>query len=198
MLKLNSFLIKKGIHYLFVRFGTKKLKQMAFDAKYTIGGWGNFHDNISEEFVRKIETYCHGGNICVVGCGTGGIVTKLSPMSYNSFVGIDLSIEAIKVAKQLSNEKISFAVADMLTYEPLMKLTVVCFEECLYYLNVSSRKKAIEKYLKYLTKDGVIIITISQSQRYKSIFIMLRKNFKVLEDRKFQNSNRHLVVLGNQ
>jgi predicted TPR repeat methyltransferase len=57
-------------------------------------------------------------SICEVGCGNGSIIKELSrEFTATQFLGIDISEQAIEYAIKESNERIQFAVADILHHE---------------------------------------------------------------------------------
>ena len=82
-----------------------------------------------------------------------------------NYTGIDLSHEAIKIAKK-RREKLSFMQADASTFVPPPGQTydMIVFNEMLYYMN---HKEIIEKYSTpaYLSVGGIIVISVWFSKK---------------------------------
>lgn len=190
---LRKALAMRGIHWLATRFGSGSLRRMSFDEMFRSGNW-NFAATPSSELVKVVEKYSLNGDILMLGCGTGTIAGALAPQSFRSFLGVDLSPEAIAKANTLAGDTIRFEVGDMLQYEPAGTYEIILFSEALYYAWPWQRKPLLRKLQKRLKQNGKFIVTIAQPTRYASIIKMIRNNFQILEDRQFLDSGRHLLV----
>lgn len=189
----RSLLGFPGIHYVATRFGGSRLRTASFDQKYASGDW-NFEADNSSELAAVVEKYAAKGRILMLGCGTGSIATAMAPGSFESFVGVDLSHEAIARAKLRESDQIRFEVCDIVSYRCSEEYNVILFSEALYYINPLYRDSLLKRCSQDLTRDGKIIVTIAQPLRYAGILRMIRRNFKVVEDRCFHSSSRHLLV----
>jgi hypothetical protein len=109
-------------------------------------------------------------------------------------LGVDLSEEAIRMARRFSRPNASFQVWDMVTLECPNLYNVVLFSESLYYVRSSQQVDMLRRYSTRLQTEGVIIVTFAQAERYEEIIQRIRRNFAVIEDRKFSGSMRHLIV----
>ena len=190
--RLKRLLSVRGIHYLVTRFGWKKLRSLSFDGKFQRGDW-NFN-NESPDFVALIEKYCSKGKILALGCGTAPISSVLDPASFEAFVGVDLSNEAIKLASQRSTEKIRFETGDMTKYNFTRKYDVILFSNSLYYVSWYSRKNFLRRLVQNLTPSGLIIISLAQPDRYAGMLRMIRRNFQIEADRQLQGGDGHVVI----
>jgi SAM-dependent methyltransferase len=168
-----------GIHGIAWRLGWKSLRTMAFDAKYRNGTW---HCTVEEgDLLPVIEKYAATGKILALGCGTGRLATFLKP-GFESFVGVDLSPEAIATASQLANERVRFEVGDMTTYECRQTFDVILFAESIYYVNARLREKLLRRLSQSLSPQGKIVVSISHPQRCTDIIEMIRREFRVAVD----------------
>ena len=102
----------KGIHYLVTRFGSRKLRSLAFDGKYRSGGWDGNADGGSE-LSEIVSSYLRRGDLLMLGCGSATLLRGLEPSGQNSVLGVDLSAEAVRLASRFANSRVSFVVQDM-------------------------------------------------------------------------------------
>ena len=183
-----------GMQYVTTRFCGSTLRRWSFDEKFRTGQW-NFSGEASRELANAVERYVEGGDILMLGCGTAAITHALKPDCFNSFLGVDLSKEAIARANRGASCKIRFELADMLYFKSDQKYNVILFSESLYYLKPWQRQPMLLRSSDMLGPTGRIIVTISQPSRFAGVLEMIRRNFSIIEDRTFSDSPRHLLVL---
>ena len=191
-LEMRKLLQKKGIHWLATRFGWRQLRSLSFDERYKSGTW-NFSGE-SAELVHLVESYCDGGDLLMLGCGRAGIVGCMKPGMFRSFVGVDLSPEAIAVASKQSNDQVRFEVGDMENHVCAQRYDVILFADSLYYVSRFRRKRFLQTVRRQLTDRGVIIVAIAQPGRYACILEMIRRNFSIDLDRPLEAGNRHVII----
>jgi SAM-dependent methyltransferase len=182
----------RGIHGIAARLGWKSLRAMAFDEKYRNGDW-NFVGEDSE-LARLIEIFATKGHILALGCGTARLAGSLKPGSFESFVGVDLSREAIAQANQQAGERVQFEVGDMTTYEFKHRYAVILFPDSIYYINAREREKLLGRARASLTSGGRIIVSIAQPQRYAEILNQIRQDFKMDVDKPRTGGAGHLLA----
>ena len=190
---VRKLLAVPGIQYLATRFGSAALRRWGFDEKYRSGAW-SYAAEPSAELVQIVERYARGGRVLMLGCGTGSIATVLRPDSFASFLGVDLSPEGVARANRQCNSKVRFRVGDMLQFQSEQKFDVILFSESSYYLRPWRRRPLLARITRMLAPRGRIIVTIAQPRRFAGILRMVRRHFRVLEDRCFKDSQRHLLV----
>jgi len=194
MSALRKLLCAPGVQYLTTRWCGKTVRRWSFDEKFRSGGWDRFSEPATE-LVRAVERYANGGHILMLGCGNASIASALAPDCFASFLGIDLSPEAIALARQRSNQKIDFQTGDMLQFTSEKKFSVILFSESLYYLKAWQRKPLLDRVARMLAPGGRIVVTVAQPARFAAMLDMLRENFNVDEDQKLSGSDRHLIVV---
>lgn len=192
---IKQLLALKGIHYLVTRFGSKTLRSWAFDAKYSKKEWC-FNRDGSGELEKIIVRYLRKGDLLILGCGGASILDGLESKGLNSALGLDLSEEAIRLASQFSSAKVSFQKADMETFECPINYDIILFSESLNYISASKQIPLLRKLARSIKPNGVLIVTLADAKRYHDILVRIRSNFKIIEDRSFASSARHLLVFG--
>jgi 2-polyprenyl-3-methyl-5-hydroxy-6-metoxy-1,4-benzoquinol methylase len=190
-----NLLAAKGIHYLVTRFGPLKLRGLAFDEKYRQGHW-SFHSN-GDELSAVINRYLRGGDLLIMGCGGASVLEGMDLHGVKSVLGIDLSQEAIRLANRFASDKVSFQLADMVTFECPNHYDLILFSESLNYVPVAGQESLLRRLAESLKPGGVFVVTFSQAKRYKNMIDGIRRDFVVLEDRTFTGSNRHLIVFNS-
>jgi 2-polyprenyl-3-methyl-5-hydroxy-6-metoxy-1,4-benzoquinol methylase len=192
-MRLRRILAFKGIHYFVTRFGSRKLRGLAFDEKYRRGDW-NFRAEGTDELAAVIRHYLGEGDLLIMGCGGASILKDLDAANLKSALGIDLSQEAIRLASRFASEKIVFQLADMVTFQCPRPYDTILFSESLNYVPVTAQESLLRRLAESLKPGGVFVVTIAQAKRYADILEGIRQNFAVREDRQFSGSNRHLLV----
>ena len=190
---IQKLLKMRGVHFLATRFGPRHLRKLAFDEKFRSGEW-DFSNDGPRELMDLVELQANRGDILLMGCGSASILKDLSPESYSSLLGIDLSHEAIHLASTYAGPKVSFQQADMTRFKCQKPYDLIIFSESINYVPFFQRKRYLQKICEDLRPGGSILVTISQSKRYRNIFSMINKNFKVLADRQFAGSTRRLIL----
>lgn len=190
---LKQLLAARGIHYMVTRFGPKKLRSLAFDAKYERGDW-SFNRESSDELPATVRSYGHGGDLLILGCGSATIFASLPPLDFSSVLGVDLSEEALRRASRFANANVSFVAGDMVTFHLARPYDVILFPESFYYVPSSKQLGLLKRLCENLKPNGAFIVTLAQAERYRSIIEVIRGSFHVLEDRNFESSKRHLLV----
>ena len=189
---MNKLLSFRGIHWLATRFGWNKLRSLSFDEKYRNGDW-NFNIETSD-LVHLVENYSSQGHILVLGCGAAPIAGALNPNSYETFLGVDLSEEAINIANQYTTEKIRFEVGDMLKYQCPRSYDVLLFSDCLNYVPWFFRKELLRRMSRSLTPTGKIMVVLAHPEKFATMIRMIRKSFIIEEDRTLEGTDRHVLV----
>jgi 2-polyprenyl-3-methyl-5-hydroxy-6-metoxy-1,4-benzoquinol methylase len=117
-----------------------------------------------------------------VGCGEGAISDYLLPEQRPHYVGLDLSKEAIHLAKKKRGAPMKFVHIAAHHFQPLHKFDVIIFSEVLYYVEY---EKVLNQYDAFLKDNGVIIISIFQptdgKQLYENIFKYAQTKFNKID-----------------
>jgi len=97
------------------------------------------------------------GRTVEIGCGDGALTSRLSKNS-RDVIGLDISIEAIKRAKEYENSNLMFYVHN-LERDPLMgENSLIICEDMLYYVPFLSMKKVARKLSEALINGGILLV----------------------------------------
>jgi len=97
------------------------------------------------------------GKILEIGCGDGALTARLSGDS-REIMGLDISVEAIKLAKKHEGEHLIFSVHNI-ERDPLVgdNSLIIC-EDVLYYIPFVSMKKVARKLSEALIYEGILLV----------------------------------------
>lgn len=124
----------------------------------------------------------HNMSTLDIGCGEGSISDFLKPSQKVGYVGVDLSKEAIHVAKQKRGAPMRFVHAAAHKFQPIHKFDVIIFSDVLYYVEY---EKVLNQYDTYLNQNGIVIISIFHQKEqlmYENIFNYARTKFDYIDE----------------
>lgn len=153
-----------------------------------------------------------GDEVLDVACGTGIITGILESITHNLVVGIDLSSEMIKVAKNKykDNQNIKFFTENFLTYKGTEKDMIFMFNAYPHFQDLEMLKEAIYKNLK---NEGIFVIfsdlslkQVRHHHRYcmhvSRDVISLKEDFKLFTDMfeilRLEEDDNHYLVIGKK
>ncbi|MDQ1725734.1 MAG: hypothetical protein QOG52_2762, partial [Frankiaceae bacterium] len=133
-----------------------------WDAEYESGHW-NFLDSTREmghyEIIAAyVDDLTDRPRVLDVGCGHGRLYRLLQQQQLASYLGIDISTQAIHQAQVLATDGVIFAVRDFETAPPPGPHDVIVFNESIYY--AADPTRTFDGYLDYLAESGIMIVSI--------------------------------------
>jgi 2-polyprenyl-3-methyl-5-hydroxy-6-metoxy-1,4-benzoquinol methylase len=174
-----------------------------WEREWNSGDW-DYLENVAAERARiavigGVFTNMYAASnasVLDIGCGEGAISDFLTFKQKSSYVGVDFSKEAIKLAKSKRHSPMKFVHASADEFNPTHKFDVIIFSEVLYYVD---HEKVIQKYIELLNPNGIIIISIfhpTEKLLYENIFQYARSVLTLIDEmeisgliRKKKNSN---------
>lgn len=191
---------------VFVALGTICVEGMIFqsernwDRQWSSGAW-NYLDQVAVERSRiaviggvLIQLYAPYANATILelGCGEGVVTEFLTPLQKLGYVGVDISKEAVMIAKSKRKQYLAsaeggglrFVHAAAHAFEPQGNKTfnLVVLSEMLYY---TEHEKILDQYEKYLSSNGIVIISMFQMEgkpKHEEIFTYARKKFVLIDE----------------
>ena len=98
------------------------------------------------------------GPMLDLGCGDGLLWKHYRPLSDSPLIGVDYSDTAVAKANSLALPNAEFHAADYRNFKPGRQLTVVVFNESLYYIDAFL--DAIATAENFLDEQGVIVVSM--------------------------------------
>lgn len=133
-----------------------------FNRRYRKGlaPWNEISDGLCNwlsELRDEAVALAPEGRIVEIGCGDGALTSRLSKNS-REVIGLDISMEAIKRAKERESKNLTFSVHDI-ERDPLMgdNSLIIC-EDVLYYVPFVSMKRVARKLSKALINGGILLV----------------------------------------
>lgn len=164
-----------------------------WEAQYAAGRW-DFLAGLSElaRFSVLAGYICHlkpGGAVLDTGCGQGILSRRLPRSGYSSYVGIDVSDNAISVAQEQGNERTTFFAADCEEYSPAENFDVIVFNEVLCCLRDPMR--TVERYTRSLNPGGILLVSLCTAARgSSSILRRLKRAYATVDEVRVVHSGR--------
>lgn len=166
-----------------------------WDDQYRSGKW-DYLDSIDQlghyaviaGYVRHLNP---SAAILELGCGNGLLVRYLEGMPLASYVGIDLSEEAVERARALAARTVAsfpcrFRVGDFESQAPGGEFDLVVFAESIYYAT-----RPLETLLRYssaLREGGSIIISMYRYKNTAAIWKQIESRFSVEASVRLENA----------
>ena len=117
------------------------------------GGLFNWLSALRQESIALAPA----GRVLDIGCGDGALTSRLSGDS-REVVGLDISGEAIKLAKRFKRENLTFSVHNI-ERDPLVgQNSLIICEDVLYYVPFVSMKKVAKKLSDALMPGGILLV----------------------------------------
>jgi SAM-dependent methyltransferase len=198
--KLSSFL---------KAYGPSNIKKLLWDKEFSSPKW-DFIDHTEGDCVyESLEKYAKSGSILDLGCGPGNTANEIAAAAYQTYLGVDISEEALAKARRRTVEcgrgdKNSFVQGDFVAYKPSQQFDVILFRESMYHVPTGKIKETLDHYASYLKKDGVFVIRIATSDkehagadkpRPTAMVKVMEEAFDVVEKRRYDDVSRPTVLV---
>lgn len=160
-----------------------------WDFEYRTGRWNYLHDLSELAHYSVIAGYCRhlkrGGSVLDVGCGEGILCEALDDTSCATYLGVDISTQAILSARARSTQPArGFVQADLHTFETAHRYDVIVFNESLYYSPAPAQ--VLKRYLAFLKPDGVFIVSM-YLPRYAGAWDAVDRLFRIIDEVQIRN-----------
>ena len=151
-----------------------------WDREYRDGAWKYLGALENLAGLASVFAYCqylNPSSILDVGCGEGLLAQKLKALPYRSYLGIDISSEAIAQAGSQADERTGFAVSDAAEFNTAEFFDVIIFNQCLYYL--PDPAKIVAHYQSMLTPGGRMIVSMYDGPRNREAWPLIERIMKI-------------------
>lgn len=164
--------------------------QQYWDTLYGSGRWDFLH-NLSElahysVLVGYCQYFAPEGAYLEVGCGEGILQQRLTVLPYSTYVGIDISQEAIRSASRFADERTRFMACDALNFQSAGVYDLILFNESLYCFNECLQ--ILEHFRNMLNDDGLFIISMHVQDVSMSHWAKIDKAYTVVDAVSIENN----------
>jgi trans-aconitate methyltransferase len=153
----------------------QRVSPETWDREYREGQWDYLRRMDSLAGLVSILGYCQflePASILDAGCGEGLLAEKLKLLPYTSYLGMDVSQEAIALAsKRLGDDRSRFTVADAWAFQTDARFDVIVFNQSLYYL--TDPAGVLQKYQAMLAPSGRIIVSMVDNARTRAVWRLI-------------------------
>lgn len=169
-----------GPVFKLVGYRPQQVSISTWDREYRDGNWTYLESIGSIAGLASILGYCQflsPDAILDVGCGAGALAAKLKLLPYKSYLGIDISAEAIAQAGALGDARTAFAVAEANQFQTDRAFDAVVFNQCMNYLPDPAATMA--HYLRFLGPDGRIIVSMCDTARSRAAWPLVERDMRI-------------------
>ena len=188
-------------------YGPQSVKRKFWEKEYRENKWHFAENSASDCIYPNLEKYAKNGAILDLGCGSGNTANELAESAYSSYLGVDISDEALAKAAKRSeangrSRKNKFVRSDFLGFDTNDKFDVILFRESMYHVPLERIKTLIDKLSPHLKPSGVFIVRLYIMRdgvikfRPKKMIDIIAENYPVLERNQYGNAGAVVVVFG--
>ncbi|MEJ0041055.1 MAG: class I SAM-dependent methyltransferase [Rhizomicrobium sp.] len=163
-----------------IGFRPSPVSAQVWDNEYKSGHWDFLGRLDSLGGLASVLGYCQflaPDSILDVGCGAGLLARKLKVLPYKSYLGVDLSAEAIAQAAPVADGRTAFAVAEAGDFHSDRRFDVIIFSQVLNY--VPDPDALLLRYARHLTPDGRIVVSMYDTGRTRAAWNLVEKAMTV-------------------
>ena len=165
-----------------LRLGQRKFDRRFWDQRLS-GEWRSYLGSTFSIEARNaligalLRHHCPGASAVLdLGCAAGSLAHTLRN-DVRRFVGVDISEAAVAEARQ-RHPHAEFHVTKLEAFTPECTFDVIVFGEVLYYLSVEEAVEHLTRYAKFLSDDGLLIVTMKNDPKSSRIFYNLMDRFR--------------------
>ena len=188
-------------------YGPTSVKKMFWEKEFSGGKWDFIDDTAGDCVYSHLERHAAGGDILDLGCGPGNTANEVAASAYRTYVGMDISEEALAKGRRRSQEngrgdKNRFEQGDFMSYVPPQKFDVILFRESMYHVPINKVKPILDRFTPYLKDNGVFMVrmflgdrqTGEPKQRPMAMVEIMEKEFDVIEKKQYEEGIATVIV----
>ncbi len=158
----------------------RHIPQETWDRQYCAGAWEHLASRSERAHYLAIAGYVQALRarpaILDVGCGPGHLAELMARGRGTRYFGIDLSDEAIRRARHRALAWMQFHVADLDTWTPPGRFSLIIFCESLSYAR--HPLTTLLRYAQALKPDGALIVSMYQHRNHRRIWRNAERYFE--------------------
>jgi 2-polyprenyl-3-methyl-5-hydroxy-6-metoxy-1,4-benzoquinol methylase len=178
-------LVKKLASYaLFqvIGFRPDPVSADVWNREYRDGHWDFLGRLDSLGGLATVLGYCQyldPASILDVGCGAGLLASKLKVLPYTTYLGIDVSAQAVDMAAAQADARSAFAVSSAEDFHTDRRFSVIIFSQILNYIDRPDRLLA--HYAHYLMPGGRFIVSMYASARTHAAWQLIERTTQTVD-----------------
>jgi len=170
-----------GIKYRLLRYRPDRWSVEMWEHAYSEGTF-DFMRNLYElprysVLIGYVRTLAAAPAILDIGCGVGILREMLDSTDFTSYVGVDVSAEAIKSASRLADKRTRFTVGDATTID-LPRADVIVLNEIIYY--APSPHALLERVASVARPGGLVLTSIWRHPGDETLWRLLDREFRLV------------------
>ncbi|HEX2852742.1 MAG TPA: class I SAM-dependent methyltransferase [Opitutaceae bacterium] len=159
---LLSFLQKVRRKFLLGPAGYgRPIPKDALDHEYSSGAWAHFRElpELARQsvVVGAVTALFPNPAILDLGCGSGRLAQLFQPHSFRRYLGVDISTEGLRLARDLGLARCEFIEGNFETWRPAEQFDVILFSECIGYAADPGATTAA--FIPHLAPQGIVVIS---------------------------------------
>ena len=155
----------------------------AMDGEYRSGAWAHFHELPElprQSVVVGYVTALHKNpTILDLGCGSGRLAQLFQPHPFRRYLGVDLSVEGIRMARDLKLARCEFTEGNFETWRPAERFDIILFSECIGY--AYDPGALVAAFAPFMAPDGTIVISHFRYGHWQAQWRRVEAHLKVFE-----------------
>jgi SAM-dependent methyltransferase len=172
----------------------RPIPRETWDHQYREGAWESLDsmDELGHYMVIAgyIQYLFVSPTVLDVGCGPGRLGELLEAFACKSYLGIDLSTEAIKQARLRATTRARFRVADFNEWNPPGRFSAIVFCESLNY--ATRPAFTLVRYARALEPHGVLIVSLFRHTNHERIWRNVARAFTIIDVMTVTNRNQQM------
>jgi SAM-dependent methyltransferase len=171
----------RGPAFKILGYRPQQVTADAWDREYRDGSWkyletiGSLAGTVS---VLGYVQFLSPDSVLDVGCGAGVLAHKLKILPFKSYLGVDISQEAIaQAAAAFADARTAFAVNDADRFESDRLFDAIIFNQCMNYL--PDPHGTIAHYKRFLSERGRIIVSMCENARALAAWPLITRDMQV-------------------
>jgi SAM-dependent methyltransferase len=129
-----------------------------------------------------------------VGCGEGVFRTRIDPLPFTRYVGVDPTAEAIERARRLEDTRTSFVLGDVLEVDVGGPFDAVILNEVLYM--VADPEAVVERTVALVRPGGLVLTSIWRHAGDDHLWRLLDRRLRRLDRVEVRNRANPSALLG--
>jgi 2-polyprenyl-3-methyl-5-hydroxy-6-metoxy-1,4-benzoquinol methylase len=137
-----------------------------WDREYRAGRWAYLTEPREQARLAVAALYVHlfgPGAVLDIGCGSGQLFRHLDRQRLTAYLGVDISLEAIRAAG-IADDKATLVVAAAERFEPPpgARYNSILLNEVIYFL--ADPLAQLRRYAAFLAPRGTLIVSITRAR----------------------------------